>query len=1117
MSMISSDIPPLTAPPQVEPARVPFILRYVFWPKALHSSRVMLVCLLLACIGTSWFAYQTFLQPAPPTFTPDWHGAQWIQATDGTSSVSFFRYTTNLSIIPDAAFVTIASSQVFDLFVNGYSVDTNYQDFQQGQYPQTYMYDVDSLLQPGLNVFAVEVSNFNVQEPILRMSTGFVQGNSTIYSVTGSDEWRATMRSDIVYPHVVTSSTPLGSWTNTKFDASSWPVASIAKNQNSSAQLAFSPLLYEQPTPGNWLSIGPKNEAYFVRSFSTPSNISHAWLRLVAIGEAYIYLNGHLAFTWNSEPNKNGGLLFNSNLGTAESTILQYQGGLVVGVFDITPYLQSGANTLGVHVTAPTSGEALSGLESLSTSMTADVLYNDSQGHQSWLLPNDTSHASSWHASPTFVDGWMQGSAKTFNWLVPFNVSRPGQSGTLLLSDATTRGIQTVSFTSLGFTFLLCSCAVLGLWLLISLVYVRRFFRSRKDALATMSVAFIPALVCEGLLIVLSFEPSIPQPFPYTWEWGFALIAIVVASFILLGLHVRSQDRQPSTSDTYPFGNGSTRLFSHSSSYNVSLNQASTSFFHDIVAGIRRHWPIFLIVLVAIPLICYNLAYDPYWSDELTSMYAAKGILAHGFPVMPSGFIYPKGELYSYMLALSMLVFGDQMGAARILSVMEYLVSLPLLYIVGSYFFGRKVAIFATAMLAFSPIALTWGRQARMYEQAQLFTILTIYLLYRAMHERQRVYLVYFAIASIVVAYLSHEETFIILPAIVLWVIVTSSDEKRPAFAVLFQKHWWIAGVIGASIIGIQLLAVRYTHPPVLGSDQSEIPFIQISTNNVAYYLKLIFAPWSFNKAVNPPMITLTSILAAIGCILAFRSTDSKAKYCAWLFLCSFLTLMIVFTLRSDRYLYPIFPIYFLLAAYAVQGMFKALWTLVQTRSQTAPGNGRTSAGANRGYISALVTVTAWLTGVVFAMSILIMPALPLVNYNLFVSQLIGYSYHRHYADYDGIGQYMQQHWRKGDIVITINPALTTLYYVGHINYYFSIDRALFIIEKDGRLVETATGASPILNQSDLLAAMAPNTRIWLISDNGPYQAAMLNRFTMPTSFHLVYEGYQSAIYVSGG
>ena len=102
-------------------------------------------------------------------------------ATDGTSSVSFFRYTTNLSITfqmqlswrsPQARFL-------ISLSMDTRSIQT-IQDFQQGQYPQTYMYDVHSLLQPGLNVFGVEVSNFNVQEPMLRVGTGFVQGNSII-------------------------------------------------------------------------------------------------------------------------------------------------------------------------------------------------------------------------------------------------------------------------------------------------------------------------------------------------------------------------------------------------------------------------------------------------------------------------------------------------------------------------------------------------------------------------------------------------------------------------------------------------------------------------------------------------------------------------------------------------------------------------------------------------------------------------------------------------------------------------------------------------------------------------------------------------------------------------
>ena len=102
------------------------------------------------------------------------------------------------------------------------------------------------------------------------------------------------------------------------------------------------------------------------------------------------------------------------------------------------------------------------------------------------------------------------------------------------------------------------------------------------------------------------------------------------------------------------------------------------------------------ICLVALPMISYNLGYEPYWQDELTSYFAAKGVLAHGLPVLSSGFLYPKGELYSYLLALSMLIFGDHGAGPRVLSVLEYLVSLPLFYAIGCYFFEKRIALLAT-------------------------------------------------------------------------------------------------------------------------------------------------------------------------------------------------------------------------------------------------------------------------------------------------------------------------------------------------------------------------------------------------------------------------------------
>src|SRR5713226_3501426 len=69
------------------------------------------LCLFLACLGASWFAYQLMLVPQPDSFAPNWQGAQWIQANDGNNSFTCFRYVTDLEAVPDTAFVTIAASQ----------------------------------------------------------------------------------------------------------------------------------------------------------------------------------------------------------------------------------------------------------------------------------------------------------------------------------------------------------------------------------------------------------------------------------------------------------------------------------------------------------------------------------------------------------------------------------------------------------------------------------------------------------------------------------------------------------------------------------------------------------------------------------------------------------------------------------------------------------------------------------------------------------------------------------------------------------------------------------------------------------------------------------------------
>jgi len=313
-------------------------------------------------------------------------------------------------------------------------------------------------------------------------------------------------------------------------------------------------------------------------------------------------------------------------------------------------------------------------------------------------------------------------------------------------------------------------------------------------------------------------------------------------------------------------------------------------------------------------------------------------------------------------------------------------------------------------------------------------------------------------------------------------------------------------------------LVARYSHPPVLGTDSSQRPQVGFTTDNIPFYLNLLFLPSNLGNGAYP-WITLNSILATLGCFWAIRSTDMRAKYCAVFLIISVLTIVFVFTATADRYVYAILPVYYLIGSYALLRMLLVVWdfarpyVMQQKRQESTSGDATAS---SVGHLSWQIKLTLRTTVLIVCASVLVLPILPLSGYNLFVSKLAGFAYHRHYADYDATSAYMKTHLQKDDIVISIAPPNCTLFYVGKADYFFSMDRALFLIEKNGSTVETASNAKAMFNQDDFQTVLASHSRIWIISDNGPYQAAVLKRFTFPQDFHMVYEGYGSAVYYRG-
>src|SRR5579859_2351234 len=437
--MIISDAPPAIEIHKAQPER-PSLALSLSWPRILLS-------LLLASAGASWFIYQLALVPQPARFLPHWQGAQWLQAADGNAPLAYFRYTYHLNTLPDGAFVTVAANQTFEVYVNNAFVASNASEVTQGNDRRAYMYDILAMVQQGDNVIAISVTNLNQQTPALRATIGIVQGQQTTY-YPSNWHWQATTQSSKAnLRYTITGGQR---WTAVGFNSATWPQAGIAPVATLAPELPTHPALYERPLSNHWISAGSGHEAYFVRQIALPASQNGVWLRITATGPASIFINGNQITTWNGQV-----AILQQHISkylSDQTTTSNYQNGLVLGIYDFTPYFHTGVNTLAVHVETPGNTTSQVGLATLSTALLADILSSDYQGHTTWFT-QDTG----WHASSQPVDGWKSGNAATLQWSAPFAIGRPGTIQAIYLPESNSVRVSYV-FPLLPFLLIVLSC-----------------------------------------------------------------------------------------------------------------------------------------------------------------------------------------------------------------------------------------------------------------------------------------------------------------------------------------------------------------------------------------------------------------------------------------------------------------------------------------------------------------------------------------------------------------------------------------------------------------------------------------------------------------------------------
>ncbi|MFA5199862.1 MAG: glycosyltransferase family 39 protein [Candidatus Omnitrophota bacterium] len=148
------------------------------------------------------------------------------------------------------------------------------------------------------------------------------------------------------------------------------------------------------------------------------------------------------------------------------------------------------------------------------------------------------------------------------------------------------------------------------------------------------------------------------------------------------------------------------------------------------------------ILLVALILRLYRLGANDLWNDEVYSVFIANDFWGSWNP-----------PLYFAGLHYWVKVFGLSEFSLRLPSAIFGAGSVLLLFMFGKRLFDEKIGLIASLMLCLSSFNIWYSQEARPYTLQVFFSILSTYILYRAITERKKLLWIYFSLVSILALY----------------------------------------------------------------------------------------------------------------------------------------------------------------------------------------------------------------------------------------------------------------------------------------------------------------------------------------------------------------------------
>lgn len=198
--------------------------------------------------------------------------------------------------------------------------------------------------------------------------------------------------------------------------------------------------------------------------------------------------------------------------------------------------------------------------------------------------------------------------------------------------------------------------------------------------------------------------------------------------------------------------------------------------------------------------------------DEAYHLLAARGLNETGEPRIAEG-LYTRVLLYTRLVALSMSLFGDNLGAARLPAALAMAASAGILFAWLRHVADARAAWIGAGLFAISPFSLFSAQFVRFYAlQSLLFLLgaLSVYMVMAPGIDRgRRILLAVVAVLAMMGAIYLQDTTLLGVVGVGLWValVVGLAIIADPA-----GRRWQLVALGGAALAVLLLLLVLWSN-----------------------------------------------------------------------------------------------------------------------------------------------------------------------------------------------------------------------------------------------------------------------------------------------------------------